>query len=126
MSTTDTITHLTIRLAELSVEIIERQTELDRLTNEHDALNIALRSLQDIQGGVLDHAIGDGSDGELTYRQKLVYEKVPFGQSNALTPALISKRCTELSSDYVRKTLARFSRYGRIKSHDSKYWREAV
>lgn len=124
MATDDTIAHLEARLAELTVEIVERQQELDRLTKEHDALKLALSSLKNIQDDVLDSAIADDREGELTYRQKVVFEKIPIGRRNALPPVLIGRRCVGLEPDYVRKTLKRLAKYGTIQSEQSRYWRE--
>lgn len=124
MSTSETINHLMSRVVQLDVEITERKTELDRLINERDALQLALSSLQNIQEDILDRAIGDGDSGQFTYRQKLVFEKIPVGRSNALSPVMIGKNCQGLSADYIRKTLKRLARYGTINGHESKYWRE--
>lgn len=125
MAAQETIDHISSRLSELAVEIVERQAELDRLTKEHDALQLALNSLQSIENAILQSAIGEEADGSLTYKQRVVFEKIPIGRRNALSPSLIGKRCIGIEPDYVRKTLARLSRYGRIGSHDSKYWRKA-
>ncbi len=125
MSTAKTIETLRARVAELSVEIMERQVELDRISREHDALKLALQSLEAIQDDILERAIGDEIGEGLTYKQKVVFEKIPLGRQNALPPVLIAKRCLSIDPDYVRKTLMRMSQNGRIKIYDSKYWRES-
>ncbi|MEL7688088.1 hypothetical protein AAG596_10680 [Citromicrobium bathyomarinum] len=122
MSTQETIAHLSSRLADLTLQIVERQTELDRLTREHDALKMALNSLENL-GEIRTANAEAGSDG-LTYQQALVYSKIPIGRQNALPPAMIGKRCVGLEPDYVRKTLKRLADYGRIKTEQSRYWRQ--
>lgn len=123
MSTQDTLSHLRSRVADLTVKIIERQNELDRLVKERDALQLALNSLENIEEGI-EEAIGDDSNERFTYRQKVVFEAIPIGRQNASTPSLIARKCPALESDYVRKTLKRLANYGRISAHASTYWRE--
>lgn len=122
MSTQETIQHLLSRLTELTVQIVERQSELDRITREHDALKLALNSLQSLDDNS-DDAGEEHIDQDLTYQQSLVYSKIPIGRQNALPPVIIGRRCLGLEPDYVRKTLKRFADSGRIKSEQSRYWR---
>jgi hypothetical protein len=125
MTTAKTVEILRQRLSELTEAIVERQTELDQLVRERDALLLAVQSIEKIQDDILDRAIGDEVDEGLTYRQKVVFDKIPIGRSNALPPVMIGKRCPSIEPDYVRKTLKRLSDYGRINTYDSKYWRDS-
>ena len=120
MSTRETISHLSSRLAELAVEIFERQQEIGRLQKEHDALQMALKTVE----GICQNPEGDPAAEGLTFQQRIVFENIPLGWENALQPSVIARQCPSLEADYVRKTLRRLSDYGRIETEDSLYWRE--
>ncbi|MEO1167138.1 MAG: hypothetical protein AAFW97_00345 [Pseudomonadota bacterium] len=110
-------------MAVLTSQIAERRSELDRLTKEHDALKLALNSLQNLQADGNETEDSDVAEEDLTYQQRLVFEKIPIGRQNALPPVMIGKRCVGLEPDYVRKTLKRLAKYGKIQSEQSRYWR---
>ncbi len=99
------------------------QTELREAMKDLERLETARAVVRELSGS----ASAASSLGTLTKGQSAIYEVLPSGKEQGLSPVQVYELCKQdgarLHVDYVRTTLWRLAQNGVIKSADGKYWK---